>query len=152
MNISNLISIISLIFSVFAFYYSRKYKEIESKLNKLEIEKIKEEKIEKKKANIVAEFVKINKPNSSISNKLQIKNIGNIAAKNIRIELLEKKQGIDILEKSKLPLDKLYPKQSVNLIASISFSVSGSTPKIKIKFIWDDDFQKNREEIQEVLI
>jgi Tfp pilus assembly protein PilO len=118
----------------------------------LEIEKINNELREEKKANVIGEIKKVNEENSAVKYRFKIKNIGKSVAENLRIELMENKNGVDVLEKSKLPLDKLYPGQKIDLITSVSYGSSGSTSKIKIKFIWDDKYKKSREEIKEVLI
>ncbi|PTX14837.1 hypothetical protein SAMN04488598_1457 [Halanaerobium congolense] len=147
MSFSNILSVLAFTFSVIAFFHSKK-----SKKNKLEIKKLQNELIQKKKANLIGKIKRVNKPNSSVKYKLIIKNIGEAVAENVRIKLMENKKGIDILEKSKTPLDKLYPKENINLITSVSYGSSGSTSKIKIKFIWDDEYKKDREEIRKVLI
>lgn len=145
--LSIFISIFALGFSFFAYFHSRNYEK-----NNLEIERIKKELNKDKKANLIGKIKKVNIPNSSVEYKLQIKNIGKAVAENVRIQLMEKKNGISVLEKSKMPLDKLYPEQNIKLITSVSYGSSGSTSKIKIKFIWDDKYKKNRSEIKEVLI
>lgn len=147
MSFSDILSILALGFSFIAYFHSRNYEK-----NKLEIERIKKESNKNKKANLIGEIQKVNIPNSSVKYKLQIKNIGKAVAENVKIKLIEKNNGIAVLEKSKMPLDKLYPEQNIKLITSVSYGSSGSTSKIKIKFIWDDEYKKNRSEIKEVLI
>lgn len=147
MSFSDILSIFALGFSFFAYFHSRNYKK-----NNLEIERIKKELNKDEKANLIGKIKKVNIPNSSVEYKLQIKNIGKAVAENVRIQLMEKKNGISVLEKSKMPLDKLYPEQNIKLITSVSYGSSGSTSKIRIKFIWDDEYKKNRSEIKEVLI
>jgi len=78
--ISVSISAGALIFSGFAFFYSRKYKEIEKRLNELEIKKRENEQIELKKAYLTAEFEK--KEDSKGGYYLKIKNEGKSIAKN----------------------------------------------------------------------
>lgn len=147
MSFSNILSVFAFGFSLFAYFYSKNYKK-----NELEIKRIKKELNKNKKANLIGKIKKVNIPNSSVEYNLQIKNIGKAVAENVRIQLMEKKNGISVLEKSKMPLDKLYPEQNIKLITSISYGFSGSTSKIRLKFIWDDKYKKNRSEIKEVLI
>lgn len=143
--ISVSISAGALIFSGFAFFYSRKYKKIEKRLNELEIKKIENEQIEFKKAYLTAEFEKIEDSKVGGYN-LKIKNEGKAIAKNIKIEKIKGKY-VEIHDKDKLKVKHLDSNKSIKLFTTTNYEADS---KITVKLCWEDEFSKNNKREIEV--
>lgn len=119
----------------------KEFIETNDKLNKMLLEKETQDALQQRKADISANFIKIDKNNY----RLKVFNKGKNTAKNIRIEFPE---GNELLIKSdvnrKFPVPILEQHQSVELIAIIYY---GSPNRIKIKLSWDDDYGVDNEKI-----
>lgn len=139
-NVSDILSLLALLFSIYSFkktldFNKRQNEFIETndKLNKILIEKEKEEIISKKSADISANFINLGKSNY----RLKVFNRGQCAATNVKIEILEGKDlfiASDII--SKFPVEILDRQQCVELFTPFC---GNSSDKVKIKFIWDDE-------------
>lgn len=125
--ISIIISAVALFFSIFAFFNSKKYKEIEKRLNELEIE----EKIDKKYNKLKAEI----KVTYLGRNFFEIKNAGKVDAENLDIIDLniDKTQ---IKESKYFPYNRLKPNEPIR----ISIRKNENLKKFKIKLEWEDEF------------
>lgn len=125
--ISIIISAGALFFSIFAFFNSKKYKEIEKRLNELEIEEKIEKKHNKLKADIKVTYLG--------KNYFEIKNTGEVDAENLDIIDL----NIDktkIIESRYFPINRLKPNNSIR----ISIRKDENLKKFKIKLKWEDEF------------
>ncbi|MEG1648298.1 MAG: hypothetical protein RR277_00250 [Rikenellaceae bacterium] len=142
--------VVSLIISILAIFgtlytyirHDKKIKEQERILNEYQIEKIKTEKDESKKALIKGNVLKSEKGKRT----LKVFNAGKAVAFNINLEILNG----NIEEKGVLnfhfePYEMMNPQDSTE---TSFFLCEGHTPTLKIKFTWEDDFQDNNEFIQ----
>lgn len=122
------------------------YVAYDRKLNKLQIKQLKEEQDKKKQADI-----KCNAYRSKDNSIVKIVNAGPANAKNVRVEILDKEK----LEGLIFFHDVWGPYDLINATTSVEERVSlccGYTEFIKLKFVWDDDYKKNRETIINVQI
>lgn len=139
-NTTDILSFLALLFSIYSFkktfdFNKRQNEFIETndKLNKILIEKEKEDIISKKSADISANFTNLG--NSSY--RLKVFNRGQCAATNVRIEILEGKDlFVESEINSKFPIEILDRQQCIELITPFC---TNSSDKAKIKFIWGDE-------------
>lgn len=117
------------------------FAEANAKLNKFLLMKEEEEKLQRVKADISANFVSMGK-NKQV---LKIFNKGKGTAKNVRLEFLEG-DGLFIESEvtDKFPVPILESFQRVDLTAINEFR---SASRIHVKLIWDDDFGKDNEKV-----
>ncbi|MFA6199640.1 MAG: hypothetical protein WC679_04455 [Bacteroidales bacterium] len=143
--VSLIISIVAIVFTIYTYFrYDKKLKEQESTINKWQIIKFKEEENNSKKA-----FIKGSANGGTPKMKIRVFNAGKAIAKNIRIEYLSDLQKIIVLDDKIFPYDFMNPQDSADIIMLLEY---GHVPTIKIKFIWDDDYQKDNEYVQNISI
>lgn len=147
MGTSDYIALCSLVVSIGALFYSwitdKRLKKQQMQINEQQLAKNAEEDNEKKQAIIEANVYKSDK-----IWKVKIYNKGKACARNIRFfsDDIENDNCIQLLvSKEQFPYLILYPQNSfeLNLMLCVGHK---KTPKIK--FIWDDDFGKDREREQ----
>lgn len=106
--------------------------ETTNKLNTLLLEKESQNILYQKKADISANFIKVEK-----KHRLKVFNKGRGLARDVRIEFPE---GIGVLipddVQDKFPIPILEQDQSVELIAAVTL---GSSSRMTIKLIWNDE-------------
>ena len=119
--------------------HDRRLKKQEELINNFEIEKRRLEENEKKKAHIKGNIV----THSKGLRKFVIFNAGKATAYNIRTEILSDMNGIFYGEIK--PFEMLNPQDSFENNMQLAY---GHFPTLKIKYIWDDEFEKNREFLQ----
>jgi len=147
-DIGNVIAAIALFFSGYAALTTRKFNErqkslikSQEKLNTLLLEKEVIERINDKKADLDASFIKM----GSNAYRLKIWNNGKSSARNLNIEFPD---GDKIVEQreidAKFPLETLGMHQSVGLVAFAHF---GTKRKYTIKLTWSDDFGDHHEKV-----
>lgn len=142
--ISFVLSVLAILGSVFIyFYHDKKIKQQEKRLNDYQLKKFEKEDIESKKAQIKGSIKKGEKGLRT----LIVFNAGKATAHNIRLEILSDQEGIINLEF--IPFEMLNPQENTE---TIFFLTEGHTPILKIKYIWNDEFQENNEFIQVLTI
>ena len=119
--------------------HDRRLKKQEEPINDFEIEKRRSEENEQKKAHIKGNII----PYAKGHRKLMILNAGKATAYNIRTEILSDMNGIFYSEIE--PYEMLNPQDSFENNMQLAY---GHFPTLKIKYIWDDEFEKNREFLQ----
>ena len=139
--VSIIISILALMASVYTYFvHDRKIKQQEARINEYQLEKIKNEEEENKKALICGNIVK-GRDGLRI---LKIYNKGKATARNIDIQSSEP----SIIRReynNDLPCELIQPQDFME----IRF-YAGHMPetKVKITFTWDDDFKSENERTQ----
>ncbi|MDD6211269.1 MAG: hypothetical protein PUB21_11770 [Bacteroidales bacterium] len=135
---SLIVACIALLFGIFTFiFHDNKLKKQERKLNDYQLKKNEIEELEIKKAQIRGNIVKVGKGPRT----LKVYNKGRSKALNVRFELISNADRLDIF-KNPFPYELLNPQDSTEVIFRL---IVGFPKTIKVKFIWDDDFQKNNE-------
>ncbi|MBQ4279448.1 MAG: hypothetical protein IJC16_05805 [Rikenellaceae bacterium] len=125
-------------FSVFTFlFYDNKLKKQERKLNEYQLKKNETEEVEFKKAQIRGNIVKGEKGRRT----LKVFNAGKASATNIRLEFLCNTDGL-FGSKNPFPYELLNPQDSTEAIFHLTV---GCPDTLKVKYTWDDEFQKNNE-------
>lgn len=157
MSASDIIASVALIVSVLSVVFTERrarksdkeqllMKEEQDRMRKLLLEKETKSAINEMKADLGANLVKIGKNNY----RLKVFNRGKVEAKQVNIQFPDN-DGDEYLAISqvneKFPYEILYPQQSIEIIASISF---GCKSKYKIILVWDDEFRRRNE--QEVIV
>jgi hypothetical protein len=138
---SFVISILTAVFAVFIFFfYDRKLKEQDKKINEYQLRKLQEEESENKKAQIRGNIIKGEKGKRTF----KIYNSGKSAARNIRLEGT-KVEGIFMRDDILFPYELLNPQDYTDIIMLLTTNCPDT---IKVKYIWDDDYQINNEFIQ----
>jgi len=120
--------------------HDKKIKRQEVKLNELQIEQYEKEEAKEKMAEMKANIIRSHKGNA----RIRFINAGKADARNIRIKMLsteEELSGIIILSSKLGPYEVINPQshREVNLALC-----EGHSDTIKLRIIWDDDFQKDR--------
>lgn len=120
--------------------YDSKIKKQQAIINDYEIKERNIQEDEKKKA-----MVKGNITSTHINGtrKLIVFNAGKATAYNIRVEFLNDMDGIIYSEIE--PFEMLHQQDKFENIFHLAY---GHSPTLKIKYIWDDRFENNREHIQ----
>lgn len=123
----------------------KKFFENQEELNSRLLQQVDADLASTKKADISGNFVKEGK-----NRHYKIYNKGKAQARNLRIEVIENPELlIQSQIEMKFPLEVLEPQQGVTLIA---ISAYGSPDKLKIRFLWEDDFSKtNSKELVSML-
>jgi hypothetical protein len=136
-----IISILTALFAAFTFiFYDRKLKDQDKKINEYQLKKLQEEETDNKKAQIRGNIIKGEKGKKTF----KIYNSGKSIARNIRVEGLDFEGGY-IIGVEVFPYELLNPQDYTEVIVV----VFGNGPNtIKMKYIWDDDYQVNNEFIQ----
>lgn len=138
---SLIISCLSLLLAGFTFwFYDRKIKKQDAKINEYQIKQFESEQEEKKKAVVRANIIKEKEGRRT----MKIFNSGKANAYNIRVEFLSDMNEI-FYRNVLFPYEKLMPQDSISLTLQLCIGASNT---IQVKFLWDDDFQKNNENIQ----
>lgn len=117
--------------------HDKQLKNQEEKINANLLKKIDEEESENKKAHIKGNIVKKNRV-------LKVFNSGKAVARNIKVEYLGDMNGI-------IPTDNHFPYEFLNPQDSTEIHLLlliGAPESLKIKFIWDDDFKNDNENLQ----
>jgi hypothetical protein len=91
-----------------------------------------------RKADLRATFVK----HGSSRYRFKVSNLGPAAARDVRLEFPEGNNYIHVDER--FPLELLEHHQTVELPAVVGMDTPS---KLKVKFIWNDDFKTNNEKI-----
>jgi len=134
---SLIISILALIGTVYTYFvHDRKIKKQEAIINEYQLTKFKEEEEESKKAQICGNIVKYDKG----KRVLKIYNKGKASANNIRVVGIDENK-LSVYGLELLPYELLNPQESFEL----TLLVPGSATTIKLKYIWNDATQDNRE-------
>lgn len=138
--LSILISALSLAFSIFIYFKNKKNTEqIEAyrkDLYKLKVEREEEEKIKRNKANLIAKIRKTEEHYYSVD----IKNIGESIAKNVKAEILINKEDERLFDNLEIfPINiESQTEIGIGFVRTINFP-----RKFKIRVQWQD---KNKEE------
>ncbi len=158
MNLNTIFALLALALSAIAICQTYRFNkrqvtlgESQRKLNELLLQQGMKTEADSKKADFTAECVKtvefVN-GKSRNSYKVHIKNVGSVAAKNVRFKSLEEDSWfIEDDINSKFPLEKLDGGQTVKLIAAVTFE---SKLKQPIKLTWDDESGENH--VNEIVI
>lgn len=138
---SLIISILALLASITTYLlHDRRIKKQEAKINEYQLTKIHEEEIEHKKAQLSGSITMFKNDGKRI---LRITNKGQAEATNIRMEILN---GVNITAIiNPFPFELLNPTESFDMTFYIPMGPHG---KLKVKYIWDDQFQSNNEFVQ----
>lgn len=137
-NWETCVSFAALGVSIFTYFkHDKKLKAQERVINEYQINKIKKEDEENKKAYI--------KGNTCTGNRgqtvLKIFNCGKAIARNIRVEGLDA-DSLIVIGKDLFPYELMNPQDNTELTIWIT---KDSPTTIKLKFIWDDDFKQDNE-------
>ena len=111
------------------------------KLKNLQIKQLKEELDKSKQADI-----KCNAYRSKSNSIVKIVNAGSSTASNVRVEILDKDklEGLCFFHENWGPYDLINAANSVEERIALC---CGHTEFIKLRIVWNDDFQKDREKI-----
>jgi hypothetical protein len=141
MEVASLVLSIIAVLGSFLTYlnHDRRLKKQEELINDFEIEKRRSEENEQKKAHIKGNII----PYAKGHRKLMILNAGKATAYNIRTEILSDTKGIFYSEIE--PYEMLNPQDNFENSMHLAY---GHLPTLKVKYIWDDEFEKNREFLQ----
>lgn len=142
-TISNWIALASVVISLVAliksFLTDRKAKILDLKLKQQQIQTHEQEKIANKKADIEVNVV--HTPQGEM-NILRFYNKGKAIAQNITFDIIDDPEDYITLRMSEdyLPYPKLHPQQSFD----VRFLNHAQKPHQIIKFVWDDNYGKER--------
>ena len=138
------VSLGALVFSAYTYSkHDKKIKAQEQIINDYQINKIAKENEESKKASIRGNIIKGDKGKRT----LKVYNCGKATARDIRVEGLDI-GSLAVMRNDLFPYELMNPQDYTELIICI---VKGSPSTIKLKYIWDDDFGRNNE-FEQVLI
>lgn len=132
------VSLGALIFSAYTYSkHDKKIKAQEQIINDYQINKIKKEDEESRKANIKGNIYPGNKGKLI----LKVFNSGKAIARNIRVEGLDV-DSLIVIGKELLPYELMNPQDDTELTLWIT---KDSPSTIRLRYIWDDDFGQNNE-------
>ena len=132
------VSLGALIFSAYTYSkHDKKIKAQEQIINDYQINKIKKEDEESRKANIKGNIYPGNKGKLI----LKVFNSGKAIARNIRVEGLDV-DSLIIIGKELFPYVLMNPQDNTELTLLIT---KDSPSTIRLRYIWDDDFGQNNE-------
>lgn len=138
--ISSALSLLAIALTIIVYFkHDKKLKKQEEKLYTYQLKKIDDEESESKKAQIRGNIIKEQKEGRT----LRIFNSGKTIARNIRIDYLSNMNGI-IVRDNHFPFEMLNPQDKTEIYLLLCEGASN----LKIKFLWDDEFQKNNEFVQ----
>ncbi len=139
-KITFILSILAILGSLFTyFYHDKKIKHQSKRLNDYQLKKFETEDIENRKAQIKGKIKKGERGQRT----LIISNAGKATAHNIRLEIISEQNGIINLKFN--PYEMLNPLEDTE---TVFFLTEGHIPILKVKYIWNDNFQNNNEFIQ----
>ena len=128
----------ALIFSAYTYSkHDKKIKAQEQIINDYQINKIKKEDEESRKANIKGNIYPGNKGKLI----LKVFNSGKAIARNIRVEGLDV-DSLIVIGKELFPYELMNPQDDTELTLWIT---KDSPSTIRLRYIWDDDFGQNNE-------
>lgn len=132
------VSLGALLFSAYTYSkHDKKIKAQEQIINDYQINKIKKEDEESRKANIKGNIYPGNKGKLI----LKVFNSGKAIARNIRVEGLDV-DSLIVIGKELLPYELMNPQDNTELTLWIT---KDSPSTIRLRYIWDDDFGQNNE-------
>ena len=132
------VSLGALIFSAYTYSkHDKKIKAQEQIINDYQINKIKKEDEESRKANIKGNIYPGNKGKLI----LKVFNSGKAIARNIRVEVLDV-DSLIVIGKELFPYELMNPQDDTELTLWIT---KDSPSTIRLRYIWDDDFGQNNE-------
>lgn len=132
MSASDIIATVALGFSAFVWFRQRKINQLARRLNELQIESELAAREDAQKAELGARFVK----HGQHSYQLNIYNRGPADARNVSIHVLGEENFLASSElRDKLPVDCLFPQESVKLLA---LPTLGSGAGLHIDLTWND--------------
>jgi hypothetical protein len=132
------VSLGALIFSAYTYSkHDKKIKAQEQIINDYQINKIKKEDEESRKANIKGNIYPGNKGKLI----LKVFNSGKAIARNIRVEGLDV-DSLIVIGKELLPYELMNPQDNTELTL---WKTKDSPSTIRLRYIWDDDFGQNNE-------
>ena len=132
------VSLGALIFSAYTYSkHDKKIKAQEQIINDYQINKIKKEDEESRKANIKGNIYPGNKGKLI----LKVFNSGKAIARNIRVEGLDV-DSLIVIGKELFPYELMNPQDDTELTLWIT---KDSPSTIRLRYIWDDDFGQNKE-------
>lgn len=135
--ISDILPVISIAGTLFVyFYHGNKINKQTKIIQEFEIDKLRFEKEDRLKANIVALFIS----KSSNSQAIQIKNIGKSDARNVRVSVIPSDNSFQVGYRH-TPYELLLTGNSFELGVMLA---SGHMDTYYVELIWDDDFELNR--------
>lgn len=142
-RLSLIISIAAILWSLITYFvHDRKIKQQEARINEYQLEKIKNEEEENKKALIRGDVLRKDKG----LHMLKISNQGKAIAKNVNMKISDP-QVIEIYD-NKMPCEFMHPQDCIELRFYI---VKTPVTTVKITFTWDDDFKSGNERTQILL-
>lgn len=146
---SLIISIVSLVLGAFTFwFYDRKTKRQDAKINEYQLKNFEEEETKKKKASVRGNVAKGLK---NSARTLKIFNSGDAVAKNVRLELLSCPDSVYCDLEDIFPYRLMNPQDNISIDFSVCKCEGETDKKLEIKLIWDDDFQ-NDNSIEQVFV
>lgn len=132
------VSLGALVFSAYTYSkHDKKIKAQEQIINDYQINKIKREEEDSRKAYIKGNIY----PGSKGKLILKVFNSGKAIARNIRVEGLDV-DSLVVIGKDLFPYELMNPQDNTELTIWIT---KDSASVIKLKYIWDDDFGQNNE-------
>ena len=132
------VSLGALIFSAYTYSkHDKKIKAQEQIINDYQINKIKKEDEESRKANIKGNIYPGNKGKLI----LKVFNSGKAIARNIRVEGLDV-DSLIVIGKELFPYELMNPQDNTELTLWITKDCPST---IRLRYIWDDDFGQNNE-------
>lgn len=132
------VSLGALIFSAYTYSkHDKKIKAQEQIINDYQINKIKKEDEESRKANIKGNIY----PGNNGKLILKVFNSGKAIARNIRVEGLDV-DSLIVIGKELFPYELMNPQDNTELTLWIT---KDSPSTIRLRYIWDDDFGQNNE-------
>lgn len=138
MDWSLLLSVLALIASVFTYFkHDKKLKEQERKINEYQLKQIEKEDIESKKATIRGNIIQ----GFNGKRTLKVYNSGRAAARNVRVEGLDV-NGLIHRADELFPYELMNPQDYTEVTIHL---VVGCPSTIKLKYIWDDEYDDNNE-------
>lgn len=135
--VNNILPIISIIGTLFVyFYHGHKINQQTKIIQEFEIDKLRFEKEERSKANVIAKFQTRGRARWAI----EIKNTGKSEARNVRVSVTNPDVFFKVYY-THIPYDKLFPNSNFDIEVQI---VGKHKEKYDVEIIWDDDYSLNR--------
>jgi len=134
-DIALLVSVISMLGTVITFFfYDKRIKAQEKKINAFQLKKFVEEEEENKKAELRATVYQ-----TGHNRKIKVYNRGKACAKNVN--LLFPEDHPLLLTNSPFPIEYMHSQDFNELVVHLR---TGTKNKIEVVITWDDDFGTNR--------
>lgn len=139
-----IISCLALLWGVFTYCkHDKKIKSQDKIIKQYQIDEIKKQKVDEKKAIIEAHIIK----GESYKRIIRIYNKGKAIARNVKVIIPE--MGNFHVAKNPSPFD-IRPQNSIDIEIRASMSKDSSNSKIDIEFEWSDDFCELNTDIQTI--